>query len=155
MTDTQEELIVNRFEQVLNHWICIHDENIHFAGQDPNYHCIKLCTETLRIRANDAWTKLPKNLKEATVAHELGHLEMNHVAQPSKMVFGRLSYVMRGSVDPKELEADHYACKLIGREKYSKALKEMISLAQNAHRHELSIYELMLREKEIAKQLRS
>jgi hypothetical protein len=144
--DTNEEVIVNRFEQVLTEWVALHDEELHFRGHDPEVPIIKLCGASLRVRANDAWSKLPKHLKEAMVAHELGHREMGHAAVSQNNPFYRLGFVMRGAVDPRELEADRYAVKLIGREKYIKALEECQKSTTNhsaATEYRLRIKELL------------
>jgi hypothetical protein len=119
----EEELIVNRFEQVLGHWICLHDEDLHFNPKDNHLPQIKLCGQTLRIRANDAWSRLPQHQKEAQTAHELGHLELGHASVPMNPLF-RLGCVMNGTVSARELEADRYACKLVGRASYLRALTE-------------------------------
>ena len=119
------KIIVNRFEQVLGEWIALHDEDKHFKGLDNTSPHIKLCGVTLRVRANDAWSKLPKHLKEAMVAHELGHREMNHAANLQDNPFFRMGFVLRDAVDPRELDADCYACKLVTRLGMLKALKEL------------------------------
>jgi hypothetical protein len=119
----EEELIYNRFEQVLGEWVALHDEDLHFGPNEANLPLIKLCGATLRVRANDAWSRLPQHQKEAQVAHELGHRELNHAANPANP-FHRLSCVLQGTVSARELEADRYACKLVGREAYLRALTE-------------------------------
>jgi hypothetical protein len=130
----EEEIIFNRFVQVFNEWICIHDEDIHFPECDPSKPRIKLCGQTLRIRANDAWTKLPDHLREAMVAHELGHREMGHASIPQDNPFYRMGFViLHNTVDPRELEADRYACKLVSKNKYIAALKELILLEKQYH----------------------
>jgi len=126
-----EEVVYNRFVRVLGEWICIHDEELHFSPvlYPPHRPAIKLCGSTLRVRANDAFTKLPNHLREAMVAHELGHREMNHASIPQDNPFYRLGFILhKDTVDPKELEADRYACKLLTREKYIAALKEIRQL---------------------------
>ena len=126
-----DEPIFNRMEKVLTEWVCLHDENIHFAGHDPGIPAIKLCGRTFRVRANDAWSKLPIHLKEATVAHEIGHREMGHASIPQDNPFYRMGFVvLHGTADPKELEADRFACKLIGINKYIVAMRGMLSLSR-------------------------
>lgn len=127
----EEETIYNRFVQVLGEWVCIHDEHIHFHGKDSSKPLIKLCGSTLRVRANDAWTKLPKHLQEAMVAHEIGHREMNHASIPQDNPFFRCGCVLHGTVDTREVEADRYACKLITKDAYISALKEIAELAKD------------------------
>lgn len=147
-----EEVIYNRFVQVLGEWVCIHDEEIHFKGRDLTQPQIKLCGSTLRVRANDAWTKLPDHLREAMVAHELGHREMGHASVPQDNPFYRLGFVFRGSVDPRETEADRYACKLVDREKYIAALEELAKMAANKPEpHPMEIRELEYRIRELRK----
>ena len=151
----QEEVIYNRFEQVLGEYIALHDEELHFKMHDnPNYHCIKLCGTTLRIRANDSWSKLPKHLKEASVAHEIAHRELGHASLPMTNPFYRLGCVMNGTVDPKELDADRFACKLIPANKYADALKELSQLAIDAGRSQSSILELQYREKIVRERIK-
>jgi hypothetical protein len=137
-----EDVIVNRFDSVLGEWVALHDEDKHFKGFDPTFPHIKLCGLTLRVRANDAWSKLPKHLKEAMVAHELGHREMNHAANPQDNPFFRMGFVLRAAVDPRELEADRYACKLVTRLGMLKALKE---LSLNATGLTLTEYKLRIK----------
>ena len=124
----EEEVIYNRFEQVLNEWICLHYEEVYFKGRDNTRPQIKLCGQTLRIRANDAWSKMPVELKEATVAHEQGHREYNHASILQDNPFYRLGCVLNGGVDKKELEADRYAAKLIGAAEYIRRLEQYIAL---------------------------
>lgn len=137
-----EKIIYNRMERVLTEWVCLHDEEIHFAGMDPGRPAIKLCGQTLRVRANDAWSKLPLHLKEATVAHEIGHREMGHASIPQDNPFYRMGFVaLHKTVDPKELEADRFACKLIGTDKYLIALRGMLSLSKRMDAPMLTVKE--------------
>ena len=126
-----DEVICNRFEQILGEWVCIHWEDQFFPNHDPSKPIIKLCGQTLRIRANDSWTKLPHHLKEAMTAHEIGHRELNHASIPQDNPFYRLGFIHRGTVDPKETQADHFACKLIGRSKYVQVLRELSAMTDN------------------------
>ena len=128
-----EELIENqRFASVKIgsrlHWIAIHEEEKHF--NDNSRPQIKVCGRTLRIRANHMFTCLPKCIKSAMVAHELGHLEYQHhleLANP----FYRYGMTVQGKVSEREYQADRYAVKLIGKEKYVKALCDYIVATQS------------------------
>lgn len=142
----EQEVIYNRMEQVLKEWVCLHDEHIYFKGYNPNIPAIFLCGRSLRVRANDAWSKLPRHLKEATVAHEIGHREMGHASIPQDNPFYRTGFILRGEVNPRELEADRYACKLVGRDKLIKALIELRELlAEEPTTAATTLRELQLR----------
>jgi hypothetical protein len=151
MKNEKEDIICNRFVQVLGEWVAIHDEEIHFQGRDLTKPQIKLCGSSLRVRANDAWTKLPEHLREATVAHEIGHRAMDHASVPQNNPFYRMGFViMHNTVDPRELEADRYACKIISKKKYIAALKElMIMEKQNKDPNVLTIREFGYRIEEL------
>ena len=138
----EEEIICNRFEQVLGEWIALHDEELNF--KDNTRPQIKLCGLTLRIRANDAWSKLPLDLKECLVAHEIGHREMNHVSVVQDNPFYRLGFVLCGTVDPRELEADRYAIKLIGRSEYVRRLLKYVD-TQIQHLSDSGLREIQYR----------
>lgn len=147
-----EETIYNRFELVLNEWVCLHDEHIYFKGYSSNTPAIFLCGRSLRVRANDAWSKLPRHLKEATVAHEIGHREMGHASVPQDNPFYRTGFILRGEVNPRELEADRYAIKLLGRDRYIKALLELReSLAIYPNTADTTLRELDIRAKALIK----
>jgi len=134
----EEEIIFNRFENVLGEYICLHYEEIYFKGMDATKPLIKLCGQTLRIRANDAWSKLPVELKQMTVAHEQSHRELNHYLIVQNNPFYRMGFAMRGTVDPKELEADRLASKTIGRKEYIRRLtKYMEEYAEGMSKTEL------------------
>jgi len=142
----EEEIIYNRFERVFDEWVCLHDEHIYFKGYNLNVPAIFLCGRTLRVRANDAWSKLPKHLKEATVAHEIGHREMGHASVPQDNPFYRTGFILQGKVNPRELEADRYACKLVGTENYVKSLRELReTMAMNPSTPATALRELELR----------
>jgi hypothetical protein len=142
----EQEVIYNRFERVFDEWVCLHDEHIYFKGYNSNIPAIFLCGRSLRVRANDAWSKLPKHLKEATVAHEIGHREMGHASVPQDNPFYRTGFILRGEVNPRELEADRYACKLVGRENLVRALKELRErLAEEPATAQTTLRELHLR----------
>ena len=141
-----EELIVNRFESILNNWICLHDEHLHFS--DNARPQIKLCSKTLRIRANDQWSKLPKHIKEAMVAHELGHLEYQHYLDFDSNMFTRILSMAKGKITDKELQADRYACRLVGKEKYKQALEDYVRI-YHGNTYSLGKVELELRIKQI------
>ena len=146
-----EEIIYNRFVRVLNEYVAIHDELIHFPNHDLNIPIIKLCGRTLKIRANNAWTKLPEHLRDAMVAHELGHRELGHANVSQDNPFYRMGFVvMHNTADPRELEADKYACKLITKEKYIVALKELVRMKKyHLDINVLAIKELEYRIKEL------
>lgn len=145
-----EETIYNRMEKVLTEWVCLHDEDKHFEGWEPGRPAIKLCHRTFRVRANDAWSKLPLHLKEATVAHEIGHREMGHASIPQDNPFYRMGFVLiHQTVDPKELEADRFACKLIGTDKYLIALRGMLSLNRRTNAPAVAVREYEYRIKAI------
>lgn len=124
----------NRFERYFfnnkNIWVCLHDEDLHFT--DNNKPQIKLCSKTLRIRANDLWSKLPRFDKECMVAHELGHLEYQHYLKEG--LFGRILDLLKNQPPTDEIEADRYACKIIGYKKYLDFLTERgnkVSIKEN------------------------
>ena len=120
----EEEVISNRFEGYeFNNkyeWVCIHDEEKHFPKWDPNKPAIKLCGSTLRVRANDAWTKLPRHVKEAMVAHEIAHRELEHHLKPALLF--RLVTLALGEEPADEIAADRYACKLVPKDQMLRCL---------------------------------
>jgi hypothetical protein len=142
----EQEIIFNRFERVFDEWVCLHDEDVYFRGYNPSLPAIFLCGRSLRVRANDAWSKLPKHLKNATVAHEIGHREMGHASVPQDNPFYRTGFILRGTVNPRELEADRFACKLVGRDNFIKALRELREMmAINPSTPNSTLRELKLR----------
>jgi len=143
------DIVVNRFEsyefQGIREWVAIHDEELNFS--DNSKPQIKLCGITLRIRANNEWTKLPKNLKAAMVAHEIGHREMGHASIPQDNPFYRMGFVLlQNGADPRELEADRYAAKIIGRTEFRDALN---TIAKLSYITPLAAKELNLRAKKL------
>jgi hypothetical protein len=146
------DLICNRFENILGEYVCFHYESDYFPN-DPEKPQIKLCGQSLRVRANDAFSKLPQHVKEACVAHELGHREYQHYLVPMDNPFYRMGFVMDGLVLPRELEADRYACSIVGKSKYLKALKDIRTywVANPLWYSDLAIKELDLRVKELEK----
>ena len=134
-------------EKVLNEYIYLGDDHIHFAGREPSIPLVRLCYKNLILRANSSWSELPLHLKETTVAHELGHREMGHASIPQHNLFFGAWVHMYGTANPKELEADRYACKLVGINKYIIGLRGMVSINRKlqAHSSVISEYEYRIR----------
>jgi hypothetical protein len=61
--------------------------------------------------------KLPVNIKEAIIAHEIGHLVLSHASDMSvaeKIMHERFECVRNGQVHQSELDADAYAASIVG-----------------------------------------
>jgi len=118
-----EEVIYNEMWERLGEWVCLHDEHIHFKGWPTDKPLIKLCNQSLRVRANQAWKKLPKEDQECMVAHELGHREYQHYLERYSYI-NRVLTTFAGQAYKNEIEADRYAAKLVGHERYCKFLRK-------------------------------
>ena len=129
----EEEIISNRFEGYLFNnvyeWVCIHDEDIHFPHWNPLVPGIKLCSSSLRVRANDAWTKLPRWIKEVMVAHEIGHRELQHYLQAGMLY--RLLAMATNQPPVNEIAADKFACKLVPKETVPRCLSYLMDRAED------------------------
>ena len=119
---TAEEPVYNEMCQRLGEWVCLHDEHIHFKGWPAHTPLIKLCTQSLRVRANQAWKKLPKEDQECMVAHEIGHREYQHYLGGGLMT--RTVQLLSGLPPSDEIQADKYAVTIIGKERYLAFLKK-------------------------------
>lgn len=117
-----EEITYNEFVQRLGEWVCLHDEHIHFEGWPADTPLIKLCSQSLRVRANQAWKKLPIDEQECMVAHELGHREYQHYLGDG--LLGRTRQLLQGLPPSDEIQADRYAAKLVGHDRYLTFLKK-------------------------------
>lgn len=127
MNQQQEEITCNQFENVLGEYICIHNSNTTERPEDHfpdgnKYPSIKLCSKTLRIRANESWTHLSQEDKECMVAHEMGHREYQHYLEGSFVTLQRYLSAAAEVAPEKEVQADRYACRLLGTERYLKTL---------------------------------
>ena len=132
-------------EKVLNEVVIIKED--YFITKNSPLPVAKLDFKTLRIVANNSWSELPLHLKETTVAHELGHREMGHASIPQHNLFFGAWVHMYGTANPKELEADRYACKMVGINKYVIGLRGMVSINRKlqAHSSVISEYEYRIR----------
>jgi len=119
---TEDETIYNEFVQRLGEWVCLHDEHIHFKGWPADKPLIKLCSQTLRVRANQAWKKLPLDEQECMVAHELGHREYQHYL--SGGLATRTVQLLSGLPPADEIQADQYAARVVGKTRYLSFLKK-------------------------------
>jgi hypothetical protein len=139
-------------EKVLNEVVIIKEN--YFITQNSPLPMAKLDFKTLRIVANTAWSDLPLHLKEATVAHEIGHREMGHASIPNNNLFFGFGLVaMYGSTNPKELEADRYACKVLGIENYLMGLRGMLNIFRRVGASNLTISEHEYRIKSLESKL--
>ena len=142
-------------EKVFNEIVLINNQHTNFAGRNLTIPLARLCFYTFRVIANEAWLELPNHLKETTVAHEIGHREMGHASIPHNNLFSNVNIVIYGASNPKELEADRYACKMVGTEKYLIGLRGMLSLNRRleASQSTLAEYEYRIKAIEDKKQL--
>jgi len=143
----EQDIVFNEFISRLGEWVCVHDEELHFS--DNTTPQIKLCGSTLRIRVNQKFKELPLNIQESLVAHEIGHRVMEHYAIPQDNPFYRMGFVLQGTVQKKELEADKYAAKLIGIDKYINNLSKLKEIWIKESYPYLTIKELELRLKKL------
>jgi len=129
----KEEIICNRFEGYQfgdrTEWVSIHDELIHFPGWNPILPTIKLCGRTIRIRANDAWTRLPRDIKDSMCAHEVGHRELEHYLK-ANLLF-RVQSLINQTPPLDEIAADRYACKLIPKKKMYRCLNFLMDRSES------------------------
>lgn len=119
---SQDEVTCNEFVQRLGEWVCLHDEHIHFKGWPSDTPLIKLCSQTLRVRANQAWKKLPREDQECMVAHEIGHREYQHYLGGGLAT--RTLQLLSGLPPEDEIQADRYAVSIVGKERYLDFLKK-------------------------------
>ncbi len=117
-----DEVIFNEFVRVLDEWIAVHDEHLHFDMKRAHVPQIKYGKGDQYIRANQSFKKLPEFVKECMVSHEMGHRELGH----GDGAFGLLRRhvaLIEGRVEQNELDADLYGAGLIGFTKFIEALK--------------------------------
>lgn len=139
-------------EKVFNEVVIVKDD--YFRAVNSPVPVVKLDYRTLRVVANNAWTNLPQHLKETTVAHEIGHREMGHFSIPeNNLFFGFGLVAMYGSTNPKEIEADRYAVKLLGIDNYLMGLRGMLSINRKVGASDLVIREYEYRIKSLENKL--
>lgn len=138
-----DEVVVNEFVRVLDEWIAVHDEHLHFDQKFSHLPQIKYSKGEKYIRANKAFTKLPDFVKECMVSHEIGHRELGHGAGAFGLLVRQFA-VINGKVEQNELDADLYGAGIIGYEKFIQALKYCKDLFGKAGR-QLSEKEFDLR----------
>ena len=78
---------------------------------------------------------LPSEVREFVLQHELTHIKLGHVsdayASGENTRLTLLKRVFAKKVDERELQADRYACDVVGREKSINALMWMYELTLN------------------------
>lgn len=115
------------------------DEIVNFRGEDmyikynPYFHLFvgaigSIATNiigTKDVIVDDNFRKLSDRAKRALLAHELGHYKLEHRPGFSLIyMLERTLCTLQGKVLDIELEADEYACKLVGAKTFVEALEE-------------------------------
>ena len=139
----KEQVIYNEFIYRLGEWVCIHDEDIHFAGRDASSPQIKLDSQFLRIRANKAFKGLSLDEQECMIAHELGHREYQHYLKDKYLK--RMLSAMANVPSKEEIEADSYAAKLVGKNRYLSFLRKHVNKIKNLQGYTFDLNEFRLR----------
>lgn len=96
------------------------------------------------VMGTDVYTDVRfRNMSECTqkalLAHEMGHCKCNHAPNPITYTHDRLMHILNGHVLPMELEADAYACTVVGKENMIKALLELNQYLKGASAKEVSL----------------
>lgn len=82
---------------------------------------------TTEVYTDTHYRNMSTDTQRAILAHELGHYKHNHKAGTTYQL-DRIKAIMNGRVLPMELEADAYACSIVGPNNYIKALKELATV---------------------------
>lgn len=115
------------------------DEVVNLKGEEmyikynPYYHLFLGATGAIAantigtkdVVVDNNFRKLSDKAKKAILAHELGHYKLEHRPGFSLMyMFERTLCTLQGKVLDIELEADEYACRLVGAKTFVEALNE-------------------------------
>lgn len=84
------------------------------------------------INVSRAFMKLPLNMREAAIWHEVGHIHYEHhsrlsVLSQEKLRTKRIEYINAGDVMLEEKEADAFSVKQIGKEAMAEFLKYLLA----------------------------
>lgn len=91
---------------------------------------------TTDVYTDTRFRSMSANTQKAILAHEMGHYKCNHVAGFTYS-FNRIKAILNGQVLPMELEADAYACSIVGSVNMVNALKELIPYVHGIARKEV------------------
>lgn len=93
-------------------------------------------TGTTDVYTDARFRDMSADTQKAILAHEMGHYKCNH--KPGLTYsFDRIKAILKGQVLPMELEADAYACSVVGSANVVNALKELIPYVHGAARKEV------------------
>lgn len=79
---------------------------------------------TTEVFTDDQFRKMSPSTQKAILAHEMGHYKCGHTPSITYQI-DRLKAIMQGKVLEMELEADAYACKVVGAWNMINALEEL------------------------------
>lgn len=82
---------------------------------------------TTEVYTDAQFRKMNPSTQKAILAHEMGHYKCNHKPGLTYQ-FDRIKAIMHGRVLPMELEADAYACKVVGPWEMIDALQELSTI---------------------------
>lgn len=79
---------------------------------------------TTEVFTDDQFRKMSPSTQKAILAHEMGHYKCGHTPSITYQI-DRIKAIMHNQVLPMELEADAYACKVVGAWEMIDALQEL------------------------------
>lgn len=89
--------------------------------------------DNVRIGANIEFLDLPMDIQEVSIAHELGHIEYNHINTYGWIERDAYLYIFK-TADPREVDADLFAARLMGRARVIDFLTYYINICRNMKR---------------------
>lgn len=93
---------------------------------------------TTEIYTDAHFRKMSKDTQYAILCHEMGHFRNKHTPSKSYAI-NRIKAVMKGGVLKMELEADAYACSIVGVHTMVSALKELKHYTSGIARKEIDL----------------
>ena len=104
------------------------------------------------IAVDNEFLTLSKRTRNYILQHEIGHIVNNHLNLGTKISYDvRMSDLLNNKVLNTELEADIYACKVIGLDNFINSIDELIKYPDL---YDFTIKEYRLRKEEVLKKLK-